>query len=114
MSAIQLTENAKLHIKANLAKNNHAKGFKIAIKKTGCSGFSYQPQIVNDIDPNDKLIMIDDEFALYFDPAWESYLQGMVIDFVEDKKLGISQKRLVFINANEQGRCGCGESFHIK
>jgi Fe-S cluster assembly iron-binding protein IscA len=27
---------------------------------------------------------------------------------------GLKQKRLVFINPKEKGRCGCGESFTIE
>ena len=38
---------------------------------------------------------------------------GLTIDFVEESKMGLKQKRLAFINQKESARCGCGESFQM-
>jgi Fe-S cluster assembly iron-binding protein IscA len=38
----------------------------------------------------------------------------LLVDFIEETTNVLKQKRLVFINPKETGRCGCGESFTIE
>ena len=37
------------------------------------------------------------------------FIVGTEMDFVEEKL----QSGFVFVNPNEKGKCGCGESFHV-
>lgn len=81
-------------------------GVRVYLKTTGCSGKSYQ------IDPVRVPVSGDFVFGapplVVFAPAADMpYLTGLFIDLQNDK-FGQSLK---FDNPNEQGRCGCGQSF---
>lgn len=107
---MKVTDAAIEYIKTLLEKNN-AKAFRLSIKKTGCSGYAYQPELVNDISSTDEHFDVKD-MVILVDVLWLHLLKDIEIDYVEENKSGLKQKRLVFINPNESGRCGCGESFH--
>ncbi|MCD6039277.1 MAG: iscA [Gammaproteobacteria bacterium] len=112
MSLITLTDAAVSHIKNNLEKKNDGIGFRLSIKKTGCSGYAYVPSIIHKVIPNDLHFTAQEGLSIYIDREWEGFIKGTIIDYVADKNtIGLPQKRLVFINPNEKNRCGCGESF---
>ena len=46
---------------------------------------------------------------IYLDPKHRPYLSGMTIDY---QKKGLNEG-FEFVNPNESGRCGCGESFTV-
>lgn len=108
---ITLTPAAIEYINKMIAKE-HGIGFKLSIKKTGCSGFSYVPSIVTELKATEVQTEIQG-VQLILDPVWMHLLEGIQIDYLEEDKTGLKQKRLVFTNPKEAGRCGCGESFHI-
>lgn len=64
--------------------------------------------------PTDLHFTIQPDLTVYIDPACQSFIQGVVVDYVSDNAVGLKQKKLVFINPNEKNRCGCGESFTIE
>lgn len=109
---ITITEAAVGHIKNMLEKDQKNIGFRLSIKKTGCSGYAYVPDIISEIKQNDIYFMQQD-LPVYVDPDCEQFVSGLVIDYVADNNIGLKQKRLVFINPNEKNRCGCGESFTV-
>jgi iron-sulfur cluster assembly accessory protein len=111
---ITLTDAAIQHIKNMLAKTNNSVGFRLSIKKTGCSGYAYVPTIIKNVTPNDLHFTTQEGLPIYIDPGCENFIKGVVIDYVADNNIGLKQKRLVFINPNEKNRCGCGESFTIE
>jgi iron-sulfur cluster assembly protein len=112
---ITLTDAAATHIKSMLEKDEAGVGFRLSIKKTGCSGFAYVPKIITTIAAEDLHFMAQNNVPVYVDPACEAFIKGLVVDYVaDDLGNGIKQKRLVFINPNEKNRCGCGESFTIE
>lgn len=108
---ITFTDAACDYIKKKIAANKSI-GFRLTVKKTGCSGFSYAPSMIDTINPHDQVIDANG-FTVFVDPLWAHLFQGLKIDFVEEGITGLKQKRLVFINPNEASRCGCGESFHV-
>jgi len=110
---IVLTDAACDYIKKMLEKN-HGIGLRLSIKKTGCSGFSYSPSVVEAINAADTSFETANGIKIYVDTAWLDLLQGVHIDYIEEGKSGLKQKRLVFTNPNESSRCGCGESFHVE
>lgn len=110
---ITLTNDAVLHIKQMLEKQKGI-GFRLSIKKTGCSGYAYLPTIIEKATDSDHHFVTEQGLAVYIDPACETLVKDLVIDYVADSGLGLKQKRLVFINPNEKNRCGCGESFTIE
>lgn len=114
MNIITLTHAALTHIKSMLEKQKNGVGFRLSIKKTGCSGFAYVPAIIEKTQEND-IHFTQDQLEIYIDSTSEHFLKGLVIDYVADTNaLGLKQKRLIFKNPNEKNRCGCGESFTIE
>ena len=113
MTMITVTNAAATHIKTMMDKQHDAVGFRLSIKKTGCSGYSYVPDIINQIKEHDIHFVLENGLHVYVDPACEAFVKGVVIDYVLDNT-GLKQKRLVFINPNEKNRCGCGDSFTIE
>ena len=85
-----------------------ARGIKLSVKPTGCSGYSYMMDFAREIGPGDEVVE-DQDVTLVVDPMAVMYLLGTEIDFREDK-LGA---QFVFTNPNEKSRCGCGESFSV-
>lgn len=110
MTNITVTEAASTYIKTML-ENKPGNHFRLTIKKTGCSGFSYAPMLVENIITTDECVATS--VPIYLDVTWLHLLDGVMIDYVIEDKNGLKQKRLVFTNNKEAGRCGCGESFHV-
>jgi iron-sulfur cluster assembly protein len=113
---ITLTDAAIAHIKNRLEKRGQGVGFRLSVKKTGCSGYAYVSAIIDkeDVVRNDVHFMAPGDLPVYIDPLCVSFITGLVIDYVVEPRAGLKQKRLVFINPNEKNRCGCGESFTLE
>lgn len=109
---VTFTDAACNYIKKMLEKKP-ATFFRLSIKKTGCSGYSYFPNLVETKAVGDTLIAING-LNILIDTTWMHLLQGVEVDYIEEEKTGLKQKRLVFTNPNESSRCGCGESFHVE
>ena len=109
---ITITTAAAAYIVNKLA-NEQKNIFRLTIKKTGCSGYSYVPEITTEPKVGDTSVKVSDQLTIYIDTTWLHLLEGVMIDYVEEEKMGLKQKRLLFINPKESGRCGCGESFHV-
>lgn len=109
--SIMLSPAAKTYIQSMLLKEQ-AIGFRLSIKKTGCSGYSYVPSLVKHPDEHDIVLNVEG-IDMYIDSAWLDLLNVLQIDYQEDERSGLKQKRLVISNPKESGRCGCGESFNV-
>lgn len=113
MSLVNFTDQAVAHIKKLMSKNTGSIGFRLSIKKTGCSGYSYVPNLVECVNENDLHFLAQDQLKIYIDPECQHLIKGLLVDYVKEG-LGLKQERLIFINPNERNRCGCGESFTIE
>lgn len=105
---ISLTEKAKQRFKEQIQQRGKGLGIRLGVTKTGCSGFAYQIEFADEWRVQDHLKIIDDLYIWVTEDAHQ-YLDGMTIDYV---KHGLNEK-FEFINPNETGRCGCGESFTV-
>tara|TARA_B100000900_G_C19964304_1_gene467074 strand:+ start:46 stop:369 length:324 start_codon:yes stop_codon:yes gene_type:complete len=106
---ITVTSNAVNHIKKLLSsREKKPVGIKLDIETKGCSGLSYKMQYVDVADKNDELITVED-INIFVDPKATLFLLGTTMDYEE----GVLESGFKFINPNEKGRCGCGESFHV-
>jgi iron-sulfur cluster assembly protein len=81
---------------------------KLSIAKSGCSGNRYDLRFVDQAGPADEKVS-DNGVDILIEPAALPIIQGMTIDWKEDK----FGRQFTFDNPQEAGRCGCGESFHI-
>ncbi len=110
MTPITITEDAASAIKDKVAAKDGAKGLRLTIKSTGCSGNSYHMDYAmeEDLTADDK---IEQGGAVLYIPKISSWmLFGMEIGFASDKM----SSGFTFTNPNETGRCGCGESFSVE
>ena len=106
---ITVTSNAVNHIKKILlSRETRPIGIKLGIETKGCSGLSYSMEFVDTPNSNDEVIVVDD-VNIYIDPKATLFLIGTTMDYEE----GVLESGFKFINPNEKGRCGCGESFHV-
>ena len=69
---------------------------------------SYTLEYVDQIDIKDEVFQFDD-IKIFIDPKSSLFLIGTEVDYVE----GELESGFRFVNPNEKGRCGCGESFHV-
>lgn len=107
---ITITEAARKHIDAMLKSKSAGAALRLFIKKTGCSGYQYIPEIVFQKKESD-IAMIIAGLTVYFDADTADLMKGTLVDYVQ-KSLGVSQ--LVFTHPDAESVCGCGESFKIK
>ncbi len=109
MSAVSFTPAALRRARELLAgQGEAAKGLRLGVRTTGCSGMSYHFEFARDIEPGAEVVEADG-VTVVIDPKAMLYLLGTEVDFVEDQ-LGA---QFVFRNPNEKARCGCGESFSV-
>lgn len=54
-------------------------------------------------------MLVIDDIKVFIDKKASLFLIGTKMDYVK----GELESGFKFINPNEKGRCGCGESFHI-
>ncbi len=106
---IQLSDAAVNHFLSYLKQQNGAIGVRVYLKKSGCSGLSYQFNYVEEADPTDLVFSLADPYHLYVEKKSYPILQGTKIDYVKE---GLNFK-LMFDNPNQTGQCGCGESFTV-
>lgn len=82
---------------------------RISVAGGGCSGFSYQYDLVKDDRAPDDIVVERDGATLLIDPVSIQYMTGSEIDFVDDLMGQSFQIR----NPNAVASCGCGTSFSV-
>ena len=106
---LNVTPSAVNHIKEMISsRGKNTLGIKVGINTKGCSGLSYTMEFVDQIDDSDEMIVIDD-VKKFIDKKASLFLIGTEMDYEK----GELESGFKFINPNEKGRCGCGESFHV-
>jgi iron-sulfur cluster assembly protein len=105
--SIELTESAAQRVKHFLDKEQ-GYALRLAVHKTGCSGWAYDVSIANEAGGDDKLFE-DKDIKILVDHESLPYLTGSKIDFITN---GLN-RTFQFNNPNATDECGCGESFTI-
>ncbi|KAB0269517.1 iron-sulfur cluster insertion protein ErpA [Microvirga brassicacearum] len=108
MSDITLTERAARRINEIMASEPDGSMLRISVNGGGCSGFQY----AFDVDrtrQNDDLVVEKDGATVLVDEISIQYIEGSVIDFVDDL-MGQSFK---IENPHATASCGCGTSFAL-
>jgi iron-sulfur cluster assembly protein len=105
---LQLTDAAADRLRALYAKGKAGMLLRIGVKTKGCSGLSYDLSWVEAPEPGDETVN-DKGLVILVDRRAALFLIGTVMDYQE----GMLESGFTFMNPNEKGRCGCGESFHV-
>ena len=104
-----MTDAAKQQILISLEKRGKGFGIRVSVKTTGCSGMAYVLEYVDELATHDHCFPVSEQWSVYIDPKVYQYVRGTTMDYVHH---GLN-KGFEFVNPNEKGRCGCGESFKI-
>jgi iron-sulfur cluster assembly protein len=107
--SITLTEKAAKHVRGFLSKEENAKGLRVAIRPTGCSGFSYVVETAKAVNEDDHVFESHD-ITIIVDKNSIDYLDGTEMDFQRE---GLNEG-FKFNNPNVAETCGCGESFTVQ
>jgi iron-sulfur cluster assembly accessory protein len=108
LSGIALTERAARRISEIMAREPEGSMLRISVNGGGCSGFAY----AFDVDrtrQDDDIVVERDGVAVLVDQVSLQYMDGSVIDFVDDL-IGQSFK---IQNPHAVASCGCGTSFSL-
>lgn len=104
---INISEKAANKVK-EFSKKGQDIGLRVAVKGGGCSGLTYDLDIVDNPGPNDKTIE-EHGIRLFIDKKSYVFLAGTQLDFTD----GLNGKGFVFNNPNAKTTCGCGTSFSV-
>jgi len=109
---ITITDEALAQVKNILKQRNEpCDGIRVGVRTRGCSGLSYAIEYAvknKNITKFDD-VLIKDGVQIFIDPKISMFLIGSQMVYVE-KEL---ESGFDFVNPNEKGRCGCGESFKV-
>ena len=103
-----LTDVAADRLRALYAKGQDGMLLRISVNTKGCSGLAYDMTWTAEPGPGDESVA-DKGVTVLIDRKASLFLIGTTMDY-EVKAL---TSGFTFVNPNEKGRCGCGESFHV-
>jgi iron-sulfur cluster assembly protein len=109
---VKITDEAFTEIKNLLSQRQEpCEGIRVGVRTRGCSGMSYTIEYAikdKNITKFDDLV-VRDEVSVFIDPKASMFLIGSEMIFKTDEL----NSGFDFVNPNEKGRCGCGESFKV-
>ncbi len=108
MTGITLTERAARRINEIMATEPAGSLLRISVNGGGCSGFQYAFDVERTRQSEDTVVERDGA-AVLVDEVSLQYMDGSVIDFVDDL-IGQSFK---IENPHATASCGCGTSFSL-
>lgn len=106
---IRLSDAAIQQVRQFIEKQGHGIGLRLSITTTGCSGYAYVLDLIDESQAGDLQSQVTDDIAVYVDPKAIDLVRGTEIDYVKE---GINY-RFTYHNPNQKGVCGCGESFAV-
>ncbi|RIZ64955.1 MAG: iron-sulfur cluster assembly accessory protein [Methylococcales bacterium] len=106
--SVTVTESAAKQIKKQLEKRGKGLGLKLAVKKSGCSGYAYVLDYADALNENDQVF---EKFGVSVIVSANDleFVDGIELDY---RREGINEA-FKFNNPNVKGTCGCGESFSV-
>jgi iron-sulfur cluster assembly protein len=106
--SVTLTASAAERVKQYLSQNPDGIGLSVAVRKSGCSGWSYVLDIACEVKADERVFQSHGIDVRVPEHSLQQ-LEGTEIDFVSQ---GLNQQ-FMFRNPRVTGECGCGESFSI-
>ena len=105
---MQLSDTAAERLRKLYAGGQEGKLLRISVSTKGCSGMSYDLGWIDAAGPGDEVVT-DKGVTVVVDRKATLFLIGTTMDY----QTTTLTSGFTFINPNEKGRCGCGESFHV-
>ncbi|SDB11717.1 iron-sulfur cluster insertion protein ErpA [Bauldia litoralis] len=105
---VTLSDSAAARIAKILAAEPGGTALRISVSGGGCSGFQYGFDL-DQTRTDEDLVLERDGAAVLIDAVSLPYMEGSVIDFVDD----IIGQSFQIKNPNATASCGCGTSFSI-
>ena len=108
MTGITLTDRAARRINEIMTSEPSGSHLRISVNGGGCSGFQY----AFDVDrtrQDDDLVIEKDGATVVVDEVSIQYMDGSVIDFVDD----LIGQSFQIKNPQATASCGCGTSFSL-
>ena len=106
--SITLSDTAADRVRRFLDARGHGLGLRLAVKKTGCSGFAYVVDLEDEIGEGDR-VFESNGVSVIVDPGTLTMVDGTHIDFARE---GLNET-FTYDNPNVKNLCGCGESFGV-
>lgn len=107
--SVSVTPAAVAHFKRQLINDTQATAVRLSVKQSGCTGWMYVVDLVQEAKPEDMHLALDEGVELLVDPTSLSVISGTEIDYVVE---GVN-RQLKFNNPRVKDYCGCGESFSV-
>src|SRR3954471_18010132 len=108
MSGVEMTDRAARRIQEIMAAEPAGSMLRISVNGGGCSGFQYAFDVDRSAQDDDVVVERDGARVLV-DAVSLQYMDGSVIDFVDDLMGQSFQIR----NPHATASCGCGTSFSV-
>ncbi len=105
---VSVTERAAKRVANILSGEADKKALRISVNGGGCSGFSYQYDLVSE-QGEDDLVLESQGATILIDSVSLPFLDGSEIDFVDN----LMGQAFQITNPNATSSCGCGTSFSI-
>ena len=109
---VTVSDEAQIQLASLLkSRKEPCEGIRVGVRTRGCSGLSYAIEYA----VKDKNITKFDDVVragnidVYIDPKISMFLIGSQMIYKEEEL----EAGFDFVNPNEKGRCGCGESFKV-
>ena len=106
--SITLTAPAAKQVARQIAKRGAGVGVRLGVTSTGCSGYAYKIDYVDEPQPGDVTFQTHG-VTLLVNEQKLGLVDGTEVDFVRE---GLNEG-FRFTNPLERDRCGCGESFRV-
>ena len=106
---VGLTESAAKRIAKIIGKEPEGTVLRISVTGGGCSGFSYEYNLVCEKPASDDLIINKADATVLIDAMSLEFMGGAEIDFVDD----LVGQSFQINNPNAVASCGCGTSFSV-
>jgi len=105
---LTITKEAAIKAQEFLDSRGSGLGLRVKITTTGCSGYAYNLEFVDELNGDDTEYFSND-IRLVTDTKSLSFINGTEVDYVID---GLNEG-FEFNNPLTKATCGCGESFTI-
>ena len=105
---ISVSQRAEAHIKTQV-EQTQSRYLRLGVKESGCNGFMYTLDFLEDAETNDHLVTVSDNVTVCINEQDLALVDGTEIDMVTQ---GLNSA-LIFKNSNATSYCGCGESFAL-